>query len=110
MTFRLSIMMVLLLFLAACGSAPELDSTITEQDPIETDLDINVDAAQETYATSCIRCHGGDLSGASGPSLIDNPFTPEEIKEIIENGQGTMPPISLSDDDKENLANWLSTQ
>ena len=110
MKLLVSTIMLLLLFLTACGSQQGLDPEIADQEPIETDLDINVDAAQETYSASCIQCHGGDLSGLSGPSLIDNDFTPEDIQEIIINGQRAMPPIQLSDDDTENLANWLSTQ
>ncbi|TSB47687.1 c-type cytochrome [Alkalicoccobacillus porphyridii] len=110
MNVRLSVSLFLLLLLAACGSQPELDSSITDQEPAETDLEYDVNAAEETYIASCIRCHGGDLSGQSGPSLIDNGFTPDEIQEILRNGQGTMPPINLQDEEAENLAKWLSTQ
>lgn len=39
---------------------------------------------------NCIGCHGGDLTGGVGPSLVGLDDE-EHIRDVIANGQGTMP-------------------
>ncbi|MCT2537372.1 c-type cytochrome [Aquibacillus koreensis] len=56
---------------------------------------IQVDTESDGYAVyeanSCIQCHGGNLEGASGPSLIGIDYSVDEIKDIAVNGIGDMP-------------------
>ncbi|WP_431029700.1 c-type cytochrome [Lysinibacillus sp. LZ02] len=57
---------------------------------------VEVDTESDGYLiyeanASCIGCHGGDLTGASGPMLLGNTLTAEEVKEVITNGRGGMP-------------------
>jgi cytochrome c oxidase cbb3-type subunit III len=47
-------------------------------------------AGEPVYRTNCVACHGADLKGGIGPSLLDDEWihggTPEEIHGIIVNG------------------------
>ena len=98
----------------AC-SAKELE----EREPLETENEnenlvigeYNENAAEDSYQASCISCHGGQLQGLSGPALVDNGLSPESIKEILQSGQGFMPAQTyLSDNEMNNLSNWLADQ
>ncbi|WP_078379671.1 cytochrome c550 [Sutcliffiella halmapala] len=68
--------------------------------------------AEELYQqNSCIGCHGNDLAGGAGaPALVDvgDRLSPEEIKEVIINGQGTMPAGLANPQEAEVLAEWLA--
>ncbi len=66
--------------------------------------------AKSLYGNSCIACHGGDLSGASGPSLevVGSKLTKEEIEHITIHGKGSMPGGLVSDKEAALIANWLS--
>lgn len=69
-------------------------------------------SAEEIYASkSCINCHGVDLAGGAGaPGLVDvgETLSKEEIKDIIINGQGTMPANQANPQEAEVLAEWLA--
>lgn len=78
---------------------------------IEADDPIVSSVAQ----SQCMTCHAADLTGGGGPALlgIGNDKTVEEIHEIIANGlEGGMPAFkgSLSDEEIDQLATWLSKQ
>ncbi len=66
--------------------------------------------AEAIYANSCAACHGDDLSGGVGPDLnsVGASLSAEEIQDIILNGMGDMPPVSVSEDEAAELAEWLS--
>lgn len=71
-------------------------------------------AARDAYEKgTCASCHGGNLEGSAGPSLekVGAKLSKDEIIDIINNGRGAMPPMkdNLSDEEKENLAAWLSS-
>ncbi len=38
------------------------------------------------YSANCARCHGADAGGLSGPSLVDNSFTVDEVRTAITDG------------------------
>lgn len=65
--------------------------------------------AEEMYRQNCLDCHGSDLSGGTGPSLIDvgEHYPAEEIEYIIVNGIGDMPTNNLTDDEAATIAEWL---
>ncbi|HZW67608.1 MAG TPA: cytochrome c [Pseudogracilibacillus sp.] len=75
----------------------------------ETDGETATDP-EAIYANSCAGCHAADLSGAVGPDLtaVGGSLSVEEIEEIIVNGQGSMPPVELSDEETTTIAEWLS--
>ncbi|KQL58953.1 MULTISPECIES: c-type cytochrome [Bacillaceae] len=103
----------LLLLVSACSNgdqAEEQETRETENENIVIN-DYNSVAAEESYQQSCIHCHGDQLQGLSGPALVDNGLSPESIKDILENGRGTMPAqTALSEDEMDNLSNWLADQ
>ncbi|MBM7840175.1 menaquinol-cytochrome c reductase cytochrome b/c subunit [Alkalihalobacillus xiaoxiensis] len=51
---------------------------------------------------SCIQCHGDQMTGGAGnPNLLETEKTPEEVIEIIINGQGAMPGGQFEGTDEE---------
>lgn len=72
---------------------------------------VDAAAAEEKYkASSCVACHGADLSGVSGPSLkeVGSKYSKDEIAGIITNGKGSMPGGMLKGEDAELVAAWLA--
>ncbi|MGA8942260.1 MAG: cytochrome c [Thermoactinomyces sp.] len=66
---------------------------------------------KEIYMSNCASCHGGNLQGATGPNLqqVGAKLNKEQILQILQNGQGTMPAQShISADERDQLATWLS--
>ena len=64
----------------------------------------------ELYQVNCAMCHGADLAGDLGPSLVNigSTYSEEEISDIIVNGTGSMPAVSLeSEEEVSLLAEWL---
>jgi len=89
--------------LAACGGKDE--SSGSSGGEVTTN-------GETLYAQSCASCHGQDLRGGFGPDLstIGSQYSVEEIKDIIENGKGQMPPGILKGDDALAVAEWLADQ
>ncbi|ANU13381.1 Menaquinone-cytochrome C oxidoreductase, cytochrome C subunit [Planococcus halocryophilus Or1] len=62
--------------------AAEAQGKITEEVEIDT-----TDPGYEVYsAAACISCHGDNLEGAVGPTLVGTGLSPEEISDIAVNG------------------------
>ncbi|AYC29601.1 cytochrome c550 [Paenisporosarcina cavernae] len=62
----------------------------------------------EAFAQSkCIACHGGDLTGASAPSLVDTKLSQEEIAEVLTNGRGGMPAGLVPAENIEAMAEYV---
>lgn len=115
-----------MLVLTACGGAGDNDT----QEPADTNDEgteesaddggaedstddggtVDTAAAEDLYRSSCASCHGEDLSGGAGPALenVGSDMSADEIKDIIENGQGSMPAGLLSGDDADAVAEWLA--
>src|SRR5690625_61227 len=55
----------------------------------------------------CLACHGDNLEGATGPNLQDIQLSADEIIDILQNGQGAMPPQDLSDEEMQEVADYL---
>jgi len=72
----------------------------------------STDDPEAIFTNNCASCHGDDLTGGMGPDLtqIGNTLSTDEIKEIILNGQGQMPPIDVGDAQAEAIADWLLEQ
>lgn len=79
----LGIGVIFFLSLEGIGNQEEMAQSEEEQ-PVEA-------ADGEAVAqANCIGCHGGDLTGGGGPSLVG--LTDEaHIRDVIANGQGNMP-------------------
>lgn len=95
-----------LLVLGACGGGSD--------DNGSSDDGASVDSAagEEVFANSCASCHGDDLSGGAGPSLetVGADHSVDDIKDIIENGQGSgMPAGLVSGEEEDAVAEWLAT-
>ena len=62
------------------------------------------------YQSTCIGCHGEAYEGASGPSLIGvgENLDVEEIKDIMLNGQGSMPGGQVDEANADAMAEWVS--
>ncbi|WP_102027210.1 menaquinol-cytochrome c reductase cytochrome b/c subunit [Salirhabdus sp. Marseille-P4669] len=61
---------------------------------------------------SCLQCHGDTLEGgAAAPPLIDTGLTADEIKDIAQNGIGTMPAGQFegSDEELQQLAEFIES-
>ncbi|KAB8128607.1 cytochrome c [Gracilibacillus oryzae] len=86
---------------------------LDQQEKIANGGGETVEADPEALAQNCIGCHGGDLEGASGPSLqnIGDKYSVEEVQDIIVNGiEGTAMPAGLvSTEEAAILAEWLVT-
>lgn len=103
----LAILFGTVLVLGACGGGDDKtdDNATPDDDVVETA------AGEEVYKKSCAACHGGDLTGQSGPALdtIGDKYTADEVEDIVENGTGSMPAQSqVSDEDRAEVANWLA--
>ncbi|KIL44431.1 cytochrome c550 [Jeotgalibacillus soli] len=64
--------------------------------------------AQQT----CIGCHGNAFEGGgAGPALtgVGERLSVEEIKDILQNGKGNMPPGLVPADNLDAMAEWVST-
>jgi cytochrome c550 len=53
--------------------------------------------AEAVTQGKCIGCHGGDLTGGMGPGLVGTTLSADDIKDIIQNGKGMMPPQGITD-------------
>ncbi|MER1985422.1 MAG: c-type cytochrome [Solibacillus sp.] len=67
---------------------------------------VEIDETSQGYEiyqaqASCIGCHGGDLAGVSGPMLLGNELTAEEVAGVIANGRGGMPAGTFTGTDEE---------
>ncbi|GAB4073427.1 hypothetical protein GCM10028778_09410 [Barrientosiimonas marina] len=67
---------------------------------------------EKVFQNNCASCHGQDLSGKVGPALdtIGSDHSKEDIKNIIAEGPGNMPPGVVKGDKREAVAKWLSKQ
>ncbi|MFX3674408.1 MAG: cytochrome c550 [Paenisporosarcina sp.] len=57
----------------------------------------------------CISCHGGDLTGAAGPSLVGTKLSADEIKEVLAKGKGIMPPNLVEEANLDAMAEYILT-
>lgn len=95
-----------LLVLGACGGGGSDDAGNGDDSGGES-----ADAGEEVYQKNCASCHGDDLSGGAGPSLetVGADHSVDDIKDIVENGKGSMPAGIVSGDDEDAVAEWLAT-
>ena len=99
---RPALLLALPALLAACGASAK-DTAGTS-----TGTDASADGAA-LYATYCASCHGASGQGtASAPGLdgeIDD--SDAELRDTILNGDGSMPPVPVPDEDLPALIAYL---
>jgi cytochrome c551 len=111
---RLAFLALPALLVACGGSAKDTAGTDTSTDTAtgtSTATDSSADGAV-LYSTYCASCHGANGQGGSGnPSLRDEvPETSDaELRDVILNGDGRMPAISVPSDDLPVLIAYLRT-
>jgi len=83
---------------------------------VETvEFDTNSEGYQIYSQASCINCHGDNLEGAVGPTLMNTGHTAEEVAEIAVNGitkdgKVAMPPSwEGSEEDLQKLAEFIAS-
>lgn len=109
------------LVLSACGGGETTDEEPAGV-PVETpEVDegsgdggesSSVDAEQ-VVQQNCTSCHGQNLEGQGNfPPLNDvgSRLSEEEIRTIIDEGQGAMPPDIIEGEEADAVAAWLAEQ
>lgn len=107
-----------MLVLGACGggndNAQKGNGTSNTEEPATPSSDKSVDsaAAEKIYASNCASCHGQDLSGQVGPDLrtVGSELDKDQIKDIIKNGKGQMPPNLVTGQDLDIISDWLASK
>lgn len=67
-------------------------------------------------SNNCVSCHAADLSGNMGGNTnlkkVGSRLSKDEIAQVISEGRGVMPSFadSLSQEEIDQLAEWLSTK
>ena len=64
------------------------------------------------YASHCAACHGADGKGNTiGPDLEGEVMrhSDEELVDVMLNGDGSMAPVAISEDEAYAIAGWLRT-
>ncbi|PLR99732.1 menaquinol-cytochrome c reductase cytochrome b/c subunit [Bacillus sp. T33-2] len=76
--------------------------------------DVEIDKEAEGYkiaeGNTCLSCHGGELNGGTGPTLVGTGLTPEEIADIAKNGKGSMPAgiFKGTDEELQKLSEFIA--
>ncbi|WRP05060.1 c-type cytochrome [Rossellomorea aquimaris] len=86
-----------------------------EQGKIQAEVDIDKESeGYKIYAdqkNGCINCHGENLQGGAGPSLVATGLSPEEVADVAKNGKPPGMPAGLfkgSDEELDKLAEFIS--
>lgn len=103
----LGVFAAIIVFYVGVNQKAEIHQADNGEESLEGEVELD---GETIFANSCSSCHGADLSGGMGPDLtkIGNDLSAEEIAEIVINGQGDMPAISVSQEEADTIAEWLS--
>jgi cytochrome c550 len=65
---------------------------------------------EDIYQQTCVGCHGANYEGGVGPALkgVGDKLSIDEIKDVLQNGRGSMPAGLVPADKAEEMAKWLS--
>ncbi|WP_373893373.1 cytochrome c551 [Virgibacillus natechei] len=113
----LTLLFSTVLVLTACGGGGDDGGTDDGGDTGDNGTEesseggsVDTAAAEEIFENNCAACHGADLSGGQGPDLtsVGSDHSADDIADIIDNGQGGMPPQDVSEEDRDTLSSWLA--
>lgn len=92
----------------------EQREAIQNPDTQNEEVQLTLEDAEKIYQNKCSSCHGADLAGSGDmmPALanIGSKLTKDEIKNIIIQGQGNMPPGLATPEEAEILGEWLESK
>ncbi|QUG42132.1 c-type cytochrome [Psychrobacillus sp. INOP01] len=57
----------------------------------------------------CIGCHGNSYEGGMGPSLVGTSLSEDEVKDVLANGKGSMPPGLVPAENIDAMAAWVKS-
>lgn len=81
----------------------DLDDPIADAPPPVSEAN-----PEQIVMQNCMGCHGADLAGGMGPSLLDMDLSYEEIVDILVNGiPGTSMPAGTAAGNEEAVAEYL---
>ncbi|MDN7226209.1 cytochrome c [Planococcus liqunii] len=98
------------LVLGACGGGGDEAAEPPADSPDSSGSETSIDPEQ-VVQQNCISCHGENLEGAGNfPALnnVGSRLSEEEIRGVIDNGQGAMPPDIIEGEEADAVAKWLS--
>jgi cytochrome c551 len=100
------LLLALAIGVSACGGGGEKSASApADQAAGSGQVDV------QKVLQSCTGCHGQDLKGGRAPALdkIGSKLSKDDIKNILQNGRGGMPPGLVSDEKElEALATYLA--
>ena len=64
-------------------------------------------SGESIVQSSCIGCHGGDLTGGMGPDLTGG-LDAEHVKDVVMNGFGTMSPMISNEEEAQAVADYIA--
>lgn len=100
-------LLVALAPLVACGGSAK-DTAVSDTSSGATD---GATDGATLFANHCAACHGSDGTNGSSPDLsVEVPALDDaELEQLITNGKGSMPAISVPDADLSTLIAYLRT-
>jgi len=113
----LTLIAVLMIFLAACASPTQApaptDPAPAEEEESMPEEEPEIDASA-IFTARCARCHGADRSGNNGPALLPGTLTQNTsiYEATIANGSGPMPSFGsrLSADEISALVTFILSE
>ena len=100
-----------LMFLLSFKGLGDMDEVANEGKGNEK-TEVAASNPEDIYKSSCIACHGDAYQGGVGPALkgVGDHLSKDEIKNVIQNGRGGMPPQSgvVPAEKLDAMADWVS--
>jgi cytochrome c550 len=100
-----------LMFFLSIKGLGDHDQLTKEADGEEKTEEVASANPEDLYKQSCIGCHGDAYQGGIGPALtgVGDRLSHDQIKDILINGKGSMPPGMVTADQADAVADWLAT-
>lgn len=95
------------ILLVACGGDDNADSnTATNSNTSSTSETSSVSEGEKVAQSSCIGCHGSNLTGGAGPDLTNLSLSKEELIDVLVDGKGSMP-AGTANGSEEEVADYI---
>ncbi|WP_434120791.1 c-type cytochrome [Salinicoccus roseus] len=75
-----------------------------------SNLDAEDPVFQDLIRSNCTSCHGGELTGGSGPNLIEPDLNAETVNAFVTNGTGEMPAFEdqLTEEEIQQISEFVA--